>query len=397
MAGGGTGPTTVVLAEQLNHTKSEMVYLDFSASSMKVAQSRAKVRDLQNIVWVREGIENVHRLNLATFDFMQCSGVLHHLKSPILGLNVLKDYLQQKGGIDLMVYGTYGRIGVYHVQETLRMLNLQTNDILDELKTANFTLDGLPTTNWFKMQEDKISDHLQGDAGIYDLLLHKRDVSYTVPKLMNWIDSSGLFTVRYTSTDYPPLSGDNENPKAYGIKHYERTFGKNNPKLIQLQMQKIGELFDSNAMMQNVFVSLNKDSEANVSDKENILYVPGDGKCPSGLQRMVRSISANEKYFSMNVTEYARGTTFSTRWPLNNISKELLNIFVRSECRIKLETLFSTFKKQTRQNLTDDFILQNLIPLYSYANNAGMVLLKSMNIPRFPKSNSPNFIIQKSR
>ena len=170
-----------------------------------------------------------------------------------------------------------------------------------------------------------------------------------------------------------------------------------NQKLIQLQMQKIGELFDSNAMMQNVFVSLNKDSEANVSDKENILYVPGDGKCPSGLQRMVRSISANEKYLSMNVTEYARGTTFSTRWPVNSISKELLNIFVRSECRMKLETLYSTLKKQTRQNLTDDHILQNLIPLYSYANNAGMVLLKSISIPKFPKSNSPNFIIQKSR
>ena len=140
MAGGGTGPTTMVMAEQLNHTQSEIVYLDFSASSMKVAQSRAKVRGLKNIVWISEGIENINRLNLPKFDFMQCSGVLHHLKSPITGLKVLKDSLKIEGGIDLMVYGTHGRIGVYHMQEMLQMINSETGNIMGELRAANVTL-----------------------------------------------------------------------------------------------------------------------------------------------------------------------------------------------------------------------------------------------------------------
>ena len=47
MAGGGTGPTTMVMAEQLNHTESEVVFLDFSRSSMKVAQGRARARKLK--------------------------------------------------------------------------------------------------------------------------------------------------------------------------------------------------------------------------------------------------------------------------------------------------------------------------------------------------------------
>ena len=105
MAGGGTGPTTMVMAEQLNHTQSEVVYLDFSSASMKVAQDRARARKLTNVIWVTEGIENLQRLNLAKFEFTQCSGVLHHLKSPITGLKMLKDHLQMVGGIDLMVYG----------------------------------------------------------------------------------------------------------------------------------------------------------------------------------------------------------------------------------------------------------------------------------------------------
>jgi ubiquinone/menaquinone biosynthesis C-methylase UbiE len=140
MAGGGTGATTMVMAEQLNHTNSEIVYLDFSVSSMKVALTRAKVRELRNILWISEGIENINRLNLPKFDFMQCSGVLHHLKSPIAGLKVLKDSLKLEGGIDLMVYGTYGRIGVYHMQDMLQRMNLETGNILDELKTAKITL-----------------------------------------------------------------------------------------------------------------------------------------------------------------------------------------------------------------------------------------------------------------
>ena len=53
MAGGGTGDTTAFLGEQLNHTNEEIVYLDFSISSMKIAQSRAKNRNIKNIILVK--------------------------------------------------------------------------------------------------------------------------------------------------------------------------------------------------------------------------------------------------------------------------------------------------------------------------------------------------------
>ena len=81
----------------------------------------------------------------------------------------------------------------------------------------------MPYSNWFKKQEHLINDHLT-DAGTYDLLLHKRDISYTVSQLKNWIRRAGLLTVRYTSTDVPPLSGDNELPKTYNIKHFHKMF-----------------------------------------------------------------------------------------------------------------------------------------------------------------------------
>ena len=44
IAGGGIGDTTMFLAEQLNHTNADIVYLDFSHASMKIAKGRAELR-----------------------------------------------------------------------------------------------------------------------------------------------------------------------------------------------------------------------------------------------------------------------------------------------------------------------------------------------------------------
>ena len=389
MAGGGTGPTTMVMAEQLNHTESEVVFLDFSRSSMKVAQGRARARKLKNIVWVTEGIENIQRLNLIKFDFMQCSGVLHHLKSPINGLNILKESLHLVGGIDLMVYGTYGRTGVYQLQHMLKMINYQTNDINDELKNTNIVLNSLPRSNWFKKQEDAIDDHKIGDAGTYDLLLHKRDVSYSVSELLIWIKSSGLHTVRYTTLDVPPIGGRKEDPELYGIKHFRKYF--DGERLVQDHMHKVTELFYRDGEMQNAFVSHSDRNEAQLYNVDNVLFIPGDEKCPPGFKNRVMNIRTNEKTFVSRIVELAKGTTFRTGWPLNKVSKKLLKIFVRYECRVALDILFRTFRKNENSKLTDDELVQNLLPFYNLANKAGFFLLKSSKVNAFPKSNSPTF------
>ena len=73
------------MAEQLNNTNAEIVYLDFSKESMKIAKRRAGFRNLHNIVWVNDRIENIPALGLGKFDLIQCSGTLHHLKDPLEG------------------------------------------------------------------------------------------------------------------------------------------------------------------------------------------------------------------------------------------------------------------------------------------------------------------------
>ena len=151
VAGGGTGGVTVYVSEQLRHTNAEIVYLDFSSASMKIAQRRARIRKLENMVWIRSWIEEVRFLGLGLFKDFQCSGVLHHLKSPPYGLNVLKGQLTSDGGINIMVYGLYGRSGVYHMQELIKMINTNTYEIKNEIKNVNITLSVVPKENWFNL------------------------------------------------------------------------------------------------------------------------------------------------------------------------------------------------------------------------------------------------------
>ena len=127
-------------------------------------------------------------------------------------------------------------------------------------------------------------------------------------------------------------------------------------------MQKISELFHSDASMQNTFVSRSEEKEAQISDLENVIFIPGDGKCPSGLKNRVLNIKNNEKYFIANITEASKGMTFTSRWSLNNINKLILHLFVRSECNVKLSKLFSMLRKEMKREMNDNELFQHLVP-----------------------------------
>ena len=79
------------MSEQLNHTHSEIVYVDFSKASMSISQLKVQIRNTNNVVWVTAWIECIPRLGLGNLDFVTFTGVLHHLKSPLKGLNTINN------------------------------------------------------------------------------------------------------------------------------------------------------------------------------------------------------------------------------------------------------------------------------------------------------------------
>jgi 2-polyprenyl-3-methyl-5-hydroxy-6-metoxy-1,4-benzoquinol methylase len=195
VAGGGTGDGSIFLAHQLRDTDAEVVHLDVSGAAIDVARRRAAINGYdRRIRFVQASLLDLPRLGLGTFDYVNCIGVLHHLADPDAGLRALLAVLADDGAMALLVYGLYGRTGVYQMQALLRLVNAGIADETEQIAHARAVLAALPASNWFRRGEELHGDHVAGgDAGLYDLLLHPQDRAYTVPELYAWLtDRHGL-------------------------------------------------------------------------------------------------------------------------------------------------------------------------------------------------------------
>lgn len=195
VAGGGTGDGAIMLAQQLawEGAGGEVVYLDVSKAARAIAEARAEARGLSNLRFVTGSLLDLEKLGLGRFDYIDCCGVLHHLADPAEGLAALVAALEPEGGLGLMLYGAYGRTGVYHAQAMLRLLGAHDEPEMGaRVALARRLLSALPETNWLK-RNPFVGDHLAGDdAGLYDLLLHGRDRAYTVPEIAALAKRAGL-------------------------------------------------------------------------------------------------------------------------------------------------------------------------------------------------------------
>lgn len=199
MAGGGTGDATVMLAQQAADAgvAVEIAYLDLSQASRAIAEARVRARNLASVTFFTGSL-----LDLGTpscppdlaargpFDYIDCCGVLHHLPEPAAGLAALRRVLAPGGGMGIMVYAPYGRAGVYPLQDALRALADGLPDA-ERLALARRLLARLPATNGFRRNE-RLADHLASDAGLYDLLLHSRDLPFDAEALWDLVEGAGL-------------------------------------------------------------------------------------------------------------------------------------------------------------------------------------------------------------
>ncbi len=208
VAGGGTGDALIMLAQHCADAgiPADITYLDLSETSRGIAEARAEARGLSAIRFLTGSLLEAGTLAPGPYDYIDCCGVLHHLPDPDAGLAALTEQLSPEGGMGLMLYGSYGRTGVYPLQSALSRLG----DGLDgpaQVALARRVLSALPETNWFR-RNPLLQDHKDSDAGLYDLLLHSQDRAYTVPELAALTEGAGLAITGLV----PPLRYD---PAAY--------------------------------------------------------------------------------------------------------------------------------------------------------------------------------------
>lgn len=189
VAGGGTGDSLIMLAQLLKDrgTPATVVYLDMSAASRRIAEARAAARGLEIRFLTGDLLTAPEH---GPFDYIDCCGVLHHLPDPDAGFAALAAALAPEGGMGGMLYAPHGRSGVYALQEALRPL-IDGLSPEAQVAKARAALKRLPESHPFA-RNPLVGDHEQGDAGLYDLLLHSRDRAYEADEVIEAVARAGM-------------------------------------------------------------------------------------------------------------------------------------------------------------------------------------------------------------
>ena len=93
--------------------EARVIAIDVSETSLRHTRDLQHKHDIRNLQLHRLAIERIGELG-ETFDQIVCTGVLHHLSDPDIGLRSLRDVLARDGAMHIMVYAPYGRAGIYH-------------------------------------------------------------------------------------------------------------------------------------------------------------------------------------------------------------------------------------------------------------------------------------------
>jgi SAM-dependent methyltransferase len=186
------------------HPAARVVGIDISPTSLEHTEAHKQKYNLTNLETRQVPIENAGDLD-QRFDYIVCTGVLHHLVDPDMGLRALASVLKPEGAIYFMVYAPYGRAGVYMLQDYCRRLGIGTSK--QEVTDLIAVLKLLPQHHPLLSSQGGSREFVNDDA-LADALLNPRDRSYSVPQLFDFIERNDLRLGRwYWQAPYLPQCG----------------------------------------------------------------------------------------------------------------------------------------------------------------------------------------------
>jgi len=366
VAGGGTGDAVIALAEQLRGTGNEVTYIDMSEASMKVAQARAEVRGLTNIRWIRDSLLNIPELDLGKFDYINSSGVLHHLANPDLGLKTLTDALKDDGAMGIMVYAKYGRMAIYMMQEILRMINRNEPNLQKQIDNAKVILGNLPLTNWLFNSSEMILNEIRSgqDVGIYDMLLHTQDRAYSIPELYEYVEKAGLNFLQFFS-DHQSIGHQIYNPAFYiRDERLVKIVGSKSLK----QQRALAELLHGKIEKHTFYAAKHYPEPPSADDLDMIPVVSFN--IAADYSEITQKLDSKERVIEL----YHQST--HTKVLLPN-GPQLAAIFAQADGRKTLREIYQTVIDSSKDNATTTQTLATQFkPFYEAMHRAGWLYLR---------------------
>jgi 2-polyprenyl-3-methyl-5-hydroxy-6-metoxy-1,4-benzoquinol methylase len=269
-AGCGTGDAAIMFAEELLGYDAEIIAIDLSTKSLEIAQARMKKRGLTNVTFKHMSILDAPNAGLGQFDIIESSGVLHHLPDPDAGLTALAHMLKDDGMMAVMVYGQYGRMSIYLVQELMKQLITEDMPRAEKIALARDFLNNVPIGHWLTVNNELFKEDISwpDGSGIYDLFLHSHDRAYTVPQIYDWVEGRGLILheLFHTLVDSSLYTPENYNIAPNMVKIFASKSKR--------ERQTIAELLHGNMSKHSFYASKQPRQNAEFADDMVMCYGP---------------------------------------------------------------------------------------------------------------------------
>lgn len=181
--------TNQALITALMFPGAHVVGSDVSAGSLEVAERNARQLGVTNL---ELRTESIHEVRYAEeFDYVLCTGVVHHTADPDDAVARLAAALRPTGVLQLMVYHRYRRVLPTAFQAALRvLLGGERNEMEEELALARRFVQHYDGTG--KMAAWLATFREVPDAQLADTLIQPVERSYTVDSLERLARGVGL-------------------------------------------------------------------------------------------------------------------------------------------------------------------------------------------------------------
>ena len=178
--------------------------IDISTSSLGYASNKSDEFKVNNINFIKKDILDLEDLN-SNYNYIECSGVLHHMNNPKDGLNILCKLLKKNGIMKLGLYSSKARTNINKARKYIKKNKIQfSEENLKEFRKAVIT-DKLSHSK-FKGLEN-IPD-FYSTSNSRDLLFHVQEKQFNlhiIKKLLNNynLNFAGFdFSNQYTLPDF---------------------------------------------------------------------------------------------------------------------------------------------------------------------------------------------------
>jgi 2-polyprenyl-3-methyl-5-hydroxy-6-metoxy-1,4-benzoquinol methylase len=165
---------------------------DLSAQSLEIASQTAEELGISNLQLKQESLNQITYKE--QFDYIICTGVIHHNANPQETLAKLVTALKPQGIMELMVYNRFHRIITSSFQKAVRIFSKSTDSLGDfesELALALKLVNGGFSTK--SLMTSFLNEYRDGsESKLADTLIQPVEHSYTVESLSELTNECGL-------------------------------------------------------------------------------------------------------------------------------------------------------------------------------------------------------------